>query len=34
MKAETWNLERYRDQRALDIETRLTEDKPIVENPF
>jgi hypothetical protein len=29
-----WNLDRYRDQRAIDIESRLAREKPIVENPF
>jgi hypothetical protein len=29
-----WNLDRYRDERAVDIEGRLAREKPIVENPF
>ena len=31
---ERWNLDRYRDERAVDIEQRLSADEPIVENPF
>ena len=30
----SWNLDRYRDERATDIEDRLTRDEPIVKNPF
>ena len=29
-----WNLDRYRDERARDIDERLSEDRPIVQNPF
>jgi hypothetical protein len=29
-----WTLDRYRDQRAVDIEGRLAREKPIVANPF
>lgn len=32
--ADRWDLDRYRDQRAVDIESRLAREKPIVENPF
>jgi hypothetical protein len=32
--SEPWNLDRYRDERAVDIEDRLTRDEPIVKNPF
>jgi hypothetical protein len=32
--ADRWNLDRYRDERAVDIEGRLSREKPIVENPF
>jgi hypothetical protein len=31
---ERWNLDRYRDERAVDIEQRLERTEPIVENPF
>jgi hypothetical protein len=31
---ERWNLDRYRDERAVDIEQRLERDEPIVKNPF
>lgn len=31
---ETWNLDHYRDERAMDIEDRLTREEPIVKNPF
>ena len=34
LEKETWNLERYRDERARDIDARLSEDRPIVQNPF
>jgi hypothetical protein len=27
-------MERYRDQRAVDIDTRLNKNEPIVKNPF
>ena len=29
-----WNLERYRDPRASDIDRRLEKNTPIVQNPF
>jgi hypothetical protein len=29
-----WSLDRYRDDRALDIEERLERSEPIVKNPF
>lgn len=29
-----WNLERYRDSRATDIDHRLEKATPIVQNPF
>jgi hypothetical protein len=29
-----WNLDRYRDERAVDIEHRLERSEPIVKNPF
>ena len=29
-----WNVERYRDERAVDIDTRLNKHEPIVKNPF
>jgi hypothetical protein len=29
-----WNLDRFRDERAVDIEKRLERDEPIVKNPF
>ncbi len=32
--SERWDIDRLRDDRALDIEQRLTQDEPIVENPF
>lgn len=31
---DTWNLDRYRDERAVDIEHRLDRSEPIVKNPF
>lgn len=31
---DTYNLERYRDERAIDIEKRLERKEPIVQNPF
>jgi len=31
---ERWNLDRYRDERAVDIDRRLSEDVPIGQNPF
>ncbi len=33
-KPDVWNVDRYRDDKALDIEKRLNRDKPIVANPF
>jgi len=29
-----WNLDRYRDERAVDIDQRLSQDRSIVPNPF
>ncbi len=29
-----WNLDRYRDERTVDIEHRLERTEPIVPNPF
>jgi hypothetical protein len=29
-----WNLDRYRDERAVDIDHRLDNHEPIVKNPF
>ena len=29
-----WNMDRYRDERAVDIDTRLNKNEPIVKNPF
>jgi hypothetical protein len=29
-----WNIDRYRDQRAVDIDQRLERTQPIVKNPF
>src|SRR5256885_12795297 len=29
-----WNVERYRDERAVDIDTRLNKNEPTVKNPF
>jgi hypothetical protein len=29
-----WNMDRYRDERAVDIEHRLNKNEPIVKNPF
>jgi hypothetical protein len=31
---DTWNFDRYRDERAVDIERRLDRSEPIVKNPF
>jgi hypothetical protein len=31
---ERWNLDRYRDDRAVDIDRRLSEERTIVPNPF
>lgn len=33
-KAETWDLNRFRDDRARDIDSRLSGDRSIVQNPF
>jgi hypothetical protein len=32
--AEKWDLNRFRDERAVDVDQRLSERPPIVENPF
>jgi hypothetical protein len=32
--AEKWNPARYRDERAADIDGRLSSKEPIVNNPF
>ena len=32
--AERWSIDRLRDERSLDIEQRLSRDKPIVQSPF
>jgi hypothetical protein len=29
-----WNIDRYRDERAVDVERRLERTEPIVKNPF
>jgi hypothetical protein len=29
-----WSVERYRDERAVDIDSRLNKKEPIVKNPF
>ena len=29
-----WNLDRYRDERAVDIDKRLDTHEPVVKNPF
>jgi len=31
---DAWNLDRLRDERAVDIEQRLSSDEPVVESPF
>jgi hypothetical protein len=31
---DTWNLDRLRDERAVDIERRLERKEPIVKDPF
>lgn len=31
---ETWDINRYRDPRAADIDHRLDRSEPIVKNPF
>jgi hypothetical protein len=33
-KPESWNLDRFRDERARDIDSRLSSDRTIVDNPF
>lgn len=33
-KAEMWDLNRLRDDRARDIDSRLSEDRSFVQNPF
>jgi hypothetical protein len=33
-KKETWNPDRLRDERAVDIERRLERSEPIVASPF
>ena len=32
--SDRWNIDRYRDERAVDIEQRLERTEPIVKNPF
>jgi hypothetical protein len=34
LNKETWNIDRFRDDRARDIDSRLSEDRAIVQNPF
>jgi hypothetical protein len=34
MRKETWDLNTYRDERAVDIDTRLEKTGPNVKNPF
>ena len=29
-----WSMDRYRDERAVDIDSRLNKNEPIVKNPF
>jgi hypothetical protein len=29
-----WNMDHYRDERAVDIDSRLNKNVPIVKNPF
>jgi hypothetical protein len=31
---DTWNINRFRDERAVDIDQRLETSQPIVQNPF
>ena len=31
---DVWNLDRYRDERTVDIERRLSREKPLIENSF
>jgi hypothetical protein len=33
-KAESWDLDRFRDERSVDIEHNLSREKPIMANPF
>lgn len=33
-RKETWNMDRYRDERAVDVDNRLQKNDPIVKNPF
>src|SRR5262245_25313809 len=33
-KKDTWDLDHYRDERAVDIEHRLERSEPIVKSPF
>jgi hypothetical protein len=33
-KKDAWNLNNYRDARAVDIDQRLSSEEPIVQNPF
>jgi hypothetical protein len=33
-RKETWNLDHYRDERAVDIDRRLDKAPPIGKNPF
>ena len=32
--AQRWNLDSYRDARAVDLDNRLSEERTIVQNPF
>ncbi len=33
-RKETWSMDRYRDERAVDIDHRLEHSEPNVQNPF
>jgi hypothetical protein len=33
-RKENWNIDRYRDERAVDVDRRLERPEPIVKNPF
>jgi hypothetical protein len=33
-REETWDMNRYRDERAVDIDHRLERSEPVVKNPF
>ena len=33
-KAKPWSFDSLRDERAVDIDSRLSDDRPIVQNPF